>query len=111
MTTKFTVVLAPAAGFIGGLASHYCVPSSVLAQQGSGGGIPQERTAIPQEIQTHKFLLVDDGGGVRGAFGFNKHGNPDIVLMDVKGHKYGIQPTKFSPELLPDMPKGGSKSK
>jgi hypothetical protein len=108
MSTKSTIVLAVAAGFIGGLASRYSAPSPVLAQQGAGGGMPrpQGQTSIPQEIQAHKFLLVDEGGIVRGAFGFDKHGRPNIELMDVKGYKWPIGSSmRNSPELLPDMPR------
>jgi hypothetical protein len=110
MTTKLTVVLALAAGFIGGLASHYCVPSPVFAQQGSGSGIP-EKTSIPQEIQAHKFLLVDEGGAVRGAFGFEKDGTPNIEIIDLKGHKWGVWREHTTTELLPDLAKNGTKPK
>lgn len=105
MSTKFTTALALAAGFIGGLVSHYCAPSAVRAQ---------EKASIPQEIQAHKFVLVDENGIARGVFGHDKDGRPGIQLMDVKGHKWVFR--EFRPlgkkyDMLPDLPRSSSKSK
>ena len=82
MSTKTTVLLAMAAGYIGGLASNRFAPAVVHAQ---------EQPSVPQEIRAHKFVLVDDNGVDRGVFGFNYKAAADIELMDLKGHTWGYQ--------------------
>jgi hypothetical protein len=78
MSTKSSLALALAAGFIGGVVSHYLVPVPVQAQA---------QTAIPAEIRAQEFVLVDNTGAVKGAFGF-EGGAPTIEAMDIKGHVY-----------------------
>ena len=77
MSTKTTLALAVAAGFMGGIVSQRILPTPVRAQ---------EQASVPQEIRAHKFVLVDDAGVDRGVFGFNWKGAPDIEMMDAKGH-------------------------
>ncbi len=99
MSTKMTIALALAAGFIGGTISQRIVPTVVQAQQ---------QAAMPQEIRAHKFVLVDDSGVDRGVFGFaafKKWGlNPTIELMEPKGHIWSFRPAGYSLQgmLLPD---------
>jgi hypothetical protein len=75
MSPKTTITLALAAGFLGGTLSQHLV--SVQAQD------------IPQELRAHKFVLVDDQGVSRGAFGFpvanDLGGYPVIELLNQKG--------------------------
>ena len=78
MTTRFTVMLAPAAGFTGGLASRYSGPAPAYAQA----------PASPQEIRARKFVLVDQTGVARGVFGIEKNGGPQIEMIDSKGHVF-----------------------
>jgi hypothetical protein len=75
MSGKFTILLAFAAGITGGLASRYST-ASVYAQP----------PAVPQEIRAHEFVLVDEAGAVRGAFGVETNGAPEIEVSDSKGH-------------------------
>ena len=80
MSTKTTIALALAAGFIGGTISQRIVPTPVRAQ---------DQPSVPREIRAHKFVLVDDSGVNRGVFGFpvtnRTRGYPGIELMDPKG--------------------------
>jgi len=75
MNCKFTITLALVAGFIGGMASRYLGPAPVYAQT----------PTVPQEIRAHKFVLVDEGGVARGAFGIEANGAPQIEVSDGKG--------------------------
>ncbi len=80
MSTKFTITLALAAGFIGGFASRYSTPAPVLAQT----------LVIPEESRAHKFVLVDENGTSRGVFGIESNGAPEIEITDPKGHQIGV---------------------
>jgi hypothetical protein len=71
MSTKFTIALALAAGFAGGLASHFCVPPSAGAQ---------EKPPIPREIRAHRFVLVDENGATQSVLGFVSDGSPDLQI-------------------------------
>jgi hypothetical protein len=88
MNNKLTVTLALAAGLLGGFASHYFVPARVYAQ-----GL-----AVPQEIRAHKFVLVDETGVPRGAFGIEINGVPEIEVSTPKDQGYrmwGYQATDW----------------
>jgi hypothetical protein len=63
MRTNFTLVLALASGFLGGLASRYRLPTPAYAQM-----------QLPAEIQAQKFVLVDKNGAARGVFGIEATG-------------------------------------
>jgi hypothetical protein len=105
MSTKTTIALAVAAGFLGGVASQRILPTPVRAQ---------EQASVPQEIRAHKFVIVDDAGVDRGVFGFpnnvdggvfgfiNKGLSPDIELMDSKGHTWTPRYMGSSHVFLPD---------
>jgi len=71
-----TVVMAMAAGLLGGLASRYISPSEVFAQS---------QKAPPKEIQAQNFVLVNSQGNPMGLFGFNPQGKPIIKLVDEHG--------------------------
>jgi len=75
MTTKVTIPLALTFGFIGGFASRYYGPAPVHAQA----------PVVSQEIRAHKFILVDEAGNARGAFGIETNGAPEIEVSDSKG--------------------------
>src|SRR5579863_8560799 len=91
MTTKPTLALALAAGFIGGIASQYVMPAPVWAQ-----------ASIPRDIRAHKFVLVDEAGVSRGVFGFDQYQRPSIELMDTQGHTWGFTKIPFRHgEMLP----------
>jgi hypothetical protein len=80
MVTKFTLFLAMAAGFIGGLASRYAGSPVVYAQA----------PAVPQEIRAQRFVLIDETGVALGVFGIEKNGGPEIEVMDSKGRVYAL---------------------
>jgi hypothetical protein len=78
MSSKTTVVLAIAAGLLGGIASQRAIPT-VQAQV-----LPP----VLQEIRAHKFVLVNEAGVDLGVFGIaadkgNEYGA--IEMMDAKG--------------------------
>lgn len=94
MSPRTTIVLALAAGFVGGTISQRIVPVHA-----------QDQPSVPQEIRAHKFVLVDESGVDRGVFGFGNRG-ADIEFMDRKNHTWtvqGINTVLFdNPHLLPD---------
>lgn len=69
------VVIALAAGLVGGLVSRYVAPTVVLAQT---------QTA-PKELRAHNFVLVNDQGNPVGLFGFDPQGKPIIKLIAENG--------------------------
>jgi hypothetical protein len=75
MSNKFTVLFAVIAGFAGGFLSRYASPSSVHAQA----------PTVQQEVRAQKFVLVDERGGSRGAFGIETDGTVQIEITDNKG--------------------------
>jgi hypothetical protein len=72
MGTKKTIALALAAGFIGGIVSQRIAPPSIYAQA---------QTQIPNEIRAERFVIVDENGTPRGAFGIDKKGDPESKLL------------------------------
>jgi hypothetical protein len=107
MTTKATLLLAIAAGFLGGVISQRLVPTPVRAQNDA---------PVPPEIRAHKFVLVDPAGVDRGVFAFNNHGDPRIELMDADGRTWGVRFGRiYRNGMLPDatcascQPNKGSK--
>jgi hypothetical protein len=78
MSTKATIVLAIAAGFLGGIASQRLIPARVYAQ----GQTP----SIPREIRARSFVVVDENGIPRGAFGMYTKARPEIEITDIQGH-------------------------
>jgi len=95
MSTKTTVVLALAAGFVGGIISQRIVPATVSAQQ---------QASVSPEIRAHKFLLTDEAGVSRGVFGFDKYQCPNLEVMDAKGQTWGFKanPPFRHGDMLPD---------
>ena len=76
MSNKFTVLLAVVAGFTGGFLSRYTSPSPVHAQE----------PAFQQEVRARKFVVVDENGATRGAFGIETDGTVQIEVTDQNGH-------------------------
>jgi hypothetical protein len=95
MSTRTTLALAIAAGFIGGVASQRILPTPVRAQ---------EQASVPQEVRAHKFVLVDEAGVNRGVFGFNKEDSPRIQLMEANGRIWGLTLNGYARRdpMLPD---------
>lgn len=79
MTTSSTLVLALAAGFLGGLASHGLLSTPVYAQTPTSG---------LQVIRANEFVLVDSTGVARGVFGIEKNGTPMLEVADSNGHVF-----------------------
>jgi hypothetical protein len=79
MSNKTTITLALTAGFIGGIASQRIMPKAVYAQ-----------TQTPAlEIRAQSFVVVDQKGVPRGAFGIDRqNGWPTVEITDPKGHAY-----------------------
>jgi hypothetical protein len=78
MSTKTTVVLALAAGFAGGVVSQRIVPAPPYAQA---------PTPMPKEVRVEEFVIVNENGLPRGAFGIDKKdGWPTIEIIDAKRH-------------------------
>jgi hypothetical protein len=77
MSNKTTIALALAAGFIGGIASQHIAP--VYAQT---------PTLTPKEIRSETFVIVDENGTPRGAFGIDGKGEPIMEVTDKKDHPY-----------------------
>ncbi len=78
MNTRTTLTLAVAAGFFGGVLSQHIALTPVFAQ-----------TPPPaaKEIRAEKFVIVDEKGLPRGAFGMDSKGEwPEIEIRDEKGH-------------------------
>jgi hypothetical protein len=76
MSTRTTLILAVAAGFIGGIASQHLAITPVFAK---------EPSPAAKKIRAEKFVLVDENGLPRGAFGINpKDGWPTIEFTGEK---------------------------
>jgi len=70
------VILAFAAGLVGGLVQSSVAPVAVFAQA---------QKAAPKEIQAQNFVLVNSQGNPMGLFGFDPQGKPIIKLVDERG--------------------------
>ncbi len=76
MSTRITLIFAVAAGFIGGIVSQRLALTPAFAQ------VP---TPAAKEIRAEKFVIVDENGLPRGAFGINpKDGWPTIEFIGEK---------------------------
>ncbi|SPE28700.1 hypothetical protein SBA3_1480018 [Candidatus Sulfopaludibacter sp. SbA3] len=98
MRTTLTIALALGAGYLGGLASHYGLPTSVYAQA------PAAPTA---EIRAQKFVLVGANGVARGVFGIEANGAPVVEIVSDKGRVYTTRwyPTRFDFHEPPTTPR------
>ena len=76
MNRKLNLILALAAGVLGGLTSRYVVPTPVHAQA---------QTTAPKEIRAQSFVLVNEQGTSLGLFGFDLKGVPIIKFVDERG--------------------------
>ena len=78
MSTRTTLLLAIFAGFFGGIISRRIALTPVFAQT---------LTPATKEIRAERFVVVDENGLPRGAFGIDtKSGWPIIEFTDSKGH-------------------------
>ena len=78
MNAKATVLLAFAAGLTGGIVSQRILSTPVRAQ---------EPTSVSKEIRARKFVIVDENGLPRGAFGIRtKDDWPTLEVTDKTGH-------------------------
>jgi hypothetical protein len=78
VNARTTLTLAVAAGFFGGVLSQHVAPAPVLAQAS---------TPATKEIRAERFVIVDERGVPRGAFGMDSKGEwPEIEIRDEKGH-------------------------
>jgi hypothetical protein len=95
MSNKLTAAIALAAGFIGGSLSQRITP--VLAQN---------QAPVQEVVRARKFLLVDEQGVDRGAFGFYKDEKgrpyPSIEFMRGNGHVSSTGGVRGEGRLLPD---------
>ncbi len=71
---KTTVVVAFAAGLLGGIASRYFSPQAVHAQ------------SLPSELRAQKFVLVDERGAVLGILA-QESGRSALKLFDADGRE------------------------
>jgi hypothetical protein len=92
MSNKTTIALALAAGFIGGTISQHILPTTVHASE--------------SVVRAHRFLLVDEKGVDRGAFGFYTDDQgaelPALEVMRRNGHVSTPGGLKVDGHLLPD---------
>jgi len=77
---KGLIVVAFAAGWLGGVASHYVWPRPVLAE------------SSPVEIRARRFVLVNDRGAVIGTFAEEANG-PALKLYDKQGRETWVAGT------------------
>jgi hypothetical protein len=89
MNRKINLILALAAGLLGGLISRYINPIPAYAQTQSA----------PKAIRAQSFVLVDEQGTAFGLLGFTPKGVPVIKLLDERGRT--IWSTAPQPPLLP----------
>jgi hypothetical protein len=93
MNRNLTLILAFAAGLLGGVLSRWITPTPVLAQ--AQATPPASSTPVPKEIRAQRFTLVGEDGAVLGTFGNDSmmrervngrlRGNPTIKLFDESG--------------------------
>lgn len=96
MSTRTTIAIALAAGFIGGIASQRIMPAPVHAQ---------DQSQVTPEVRAHKFVLVDEAGVDRGVIGFAEFRGapyPTIELMDTAGRTWTMRGSIWHAGLLPD---------
>jgi hypothetical protein len=101
MDNRITIALALVAGLTGGAMSHCLLnPSTARAQT---------VTPAPQEVRARKFVLVDESGAPRGAFGIETDGTAQIEVTDAKGRLwvYRTDPARntWSGRVIEDRPK------
>jgi hypothetical protein len=77
---KWNLILAAAAGFLGGSLSHLAFPGRVEAQVPFPNR-PRGSNLIPREIDAKSFVLFSQTGDVIGRFASEPgHGGPNITL-------------------------------
>ncbi len=86
MNRKTNLILALAAGLVGGLLSRYINPMPAFAQT----------QLVPKEIRAQSFVLVDEQGTAFGLMGFS----PSSVFWMNGGERCGprLRARHFCPE-------------
>jgi hypothetical protein len=77
MTRRWSLVLSMFVGFCGGALTAHLSPGVARAQE------PQRAEKV---ISAQRFVLVNPDGKPKGIFGFDKNGNPGIMLFDSAGN-------------------------
>lgn len=90
MNWKTNLILALAAGLLGGLISRYVNPIPDYAQT----------QPAPKEIRGQSFVLVNEQGRPFGLIGFDPQGNPIIKLLDERGHLLWDTQSRPSPPIV-----------
>ena len=99
MNRNLTLILAFAAGLLGGVLSRWITPTPVLAQ--AQATPPASAAPVPKEIRAQRFTLVGEDGAVLGTFGLDQgmmmerprvngkpRGNPTTKLFDESGNEF-----------------------
>jgi hypothetical protein len=86
---KLTVLLAFAAGLLGGVASRYLSPPSAFAD------------SIPKELRAQRFVLVNEHGTVLGRLCEDPAGRPFFELFDANGQQIWTAGGKVPSRPLP----------
>jgi len=75
---RLNLALALAAGFAGGVLSHYLAPPAAQAES---------RPAPAMEVRAHSFVLVNGMGHVVGSFAADPGDRPALRLFDANGRE------------------------
>jgi hypothetical protein len=86
MSPRTTLMLALAAGFIGGIVSQHLALMPVLAQA---------PTPAAKEVRAEKFVIVDENGLPRGAFGIDP--KDGWAMIEFTGEKEQVRRVKWYP--------------
>jgi len=76
LNRTLTLMLAFAAGLLGGTLSHNGVPTGAFAQA---------QSTAPKEIRAQRFTLVDENGRMRGVFAIEPPSSPDGLKQKAGG--------------------------
>ena len=81
LNRTLTLILAFAAGLLGGTLSHNGVPTGAFAQA---------QSTAPKEIRAQRFTLVDENGRMRGVFAIEPTSSPAMpfnpeMMIDTAG--------------------------
>jgi len=90
MKQRLVVSLAVAAGFVGGVLSHYVSPHLVNAQ-----------SQAPKEVRAQSFVLVNEKEVAYGLFGFDPLGKPILKMTDGYQHTLWSAPPQPAPPTPP----------
>ena len=91
MNRKTNLILALAAGLLGGLISRYVnlIPAYAQTQP------------APPQIRAQSFVLVNAQGQAFGLFGFSPKGDAIIKILDARGRTLWDTPPGPRPPIFP----------